>query len=514
MKEQYIMRKFLIIAGLLIAVVLAGVHYRKDIASLIHRRTATHQVNGRKVLYWYDAMNPQHHYSGPGKAPDGMDLVPKYAEEVAAPASSQERKILYWYDPMHPKYKSDKPGIAPDCGMELVPKYAEEAEAKPASKERKVLYWYAPMDPSYHSDHPGKSPMGMDLLPKYADESEEKLAPGTVKISPERQQLIGVRTAKVKRSRLTRTIRTTGTVVPDETKIAHIHVKVNGWIDQVYVDFVGQLIKKGQPVFTVYSPDLVATQQDYLIALKGKKYLTEAPYREVSEGADSLLAATRQRLRLWDVSDQQIQELEKTGKVEKTMTFYSPVTGFVLDRQAYPQSAVDPDKELYRVADLSTIWVDAAVYESDLPYIQKGQKATVELSYYPGKSYTGRVAYVYPTVDPQTRTLNVRLEFPNPNYDLKPQMFADVSLDVDYGTHVVVPAEAVLDSGIRKTVFVAKGDGYFEPRNVTVGPRVHDQYIVLSGLKVGETIVTSGNFLIDSESQLNAATSDMAGPKN
>jgi RND family efflux transporter MFP subunit len=479
MKGQNIMRKFLIIAGILAAVGLAGVHYRKDIVSLIHRHGSLQEANGRKVLYWYD--------------------------------------------PMHPSYKSDKPGIAPDCGMKLVPKYADEASApaagagseKTAKKgERKILYWYAPMDPNYHSDHPGKSPMGMDLLPKYADEAADKLPPGSVKITDQRQQMIGVRTAKVVRAPLTRTIRTTGTVVPDETKIAHIHVKVTGWIDQVFVDFVGQLIKKGQPVFTVYSPDLVATEQDYLIALKGTKYLEQAPYREVSEGAHSLLKATRERLKLWDISDTQIEALEKTGKVGKTMTFYSPVTGFVLDRQAYPQSAVGPDKELYRVADLSDIWVDAAVYESDLPYIHLGQKATVELSYYPGKTYTGKVTYIYPTVDPQTRTLNVRLEFPNPNFELKPQMFANVSLDVNYGTHLQIPAEAVLDSGIRKTVFIAKGDGYFEPRDITVGPRVNDQYIVLSGLKAGETVVTSGNFLIDSESQLNAATQNMAAPKN
>jgi RND family efflux transporter MFP subunit len=478
MKEQRTMRKFLIIAIVLAGAVFVGVRYRQKVVTLLHHGTTANEVNGRKVLYWYDAMNPQHTYNQPGKAPDGMDLVPKYAdEENAANAAANSGQAA-------------------------------------AKGERKILYWYAPMNPNYHSDHPGKSPMGMDLLPKYADETTAgKLPPGTVKISSEQQQLIGVRTAKVVRAPLTRTIRTTGHLVPDETKISHIHVKVQGWIDQVYVDFVGQLVKKGQPLFTVYSPDLVATEQEYLIALKGKQYLDKAPYREVSQGADALLEATRERLKLWDVSDQQIDRLAKSGKIDKTMTFYSPVSGFVLERQAFPQAAVGPDKELYLVADLSDIWVDADIYEYEIPYVHVGQQATMQLSYEPGKTYAGHVTYIYPTVDPQTRTEKVRIEFANPNFDLKPQMFADVSIEVSYGTHMLVPAEAVLDSGSRKTVFVARGNGYFEPRQIEVGPRVDEKYIVLRGLKPGETIVSSGNFLIDSESQLNAATGDMSSPK-
>ncbi len=453
--------------------VFVGLRHGKDVAALFHMGTTSGEVNGRKVLYWYAPMNPNYHSDRPGKSPMGMDLLPKYADE-------------------NPPASADESG----------------------SQERKVLYWYAPMNPSYHSDHPGKSPMGMDLLPKYADDAAEKMPSGTIKISPERQQLIGVRTTTVERAPLTRTIRTTGHLVPDETKLAHIHVKVNGWIDKVYVDFVGALVKKGQPLFTVYSPDLVSTEQDYLVALKGKKYLDPAPYREVTEGADSLLKAARERLKLWDISDEQIKKLEQTGKFEKTMTFYSPVSGFVLERQAFPEAAVGPDKELYLLADLSTIWVDADVYEYELPYVRLGQKATMHLSYYPGKTYTGHVTYIYPTVDPQTRTAKVRLDFSNPEFELKPQMFADVELNVSYGTNVLIPAEAVLDSGSRQTVFVAKGNGYFEPRDIKVGPRVDDKFIVLSGLKPSETIVTSGNFLIDSESRLNAATGDMSSPKN
>jgi Cu(I)/Ag(I) efflux system membrane fusion protein len=454
------------------AIALAGFTFRGRIRAVFAMTAASTDASGRKILYWYDAMNPRNHYDHAGKAPDGMDLVPKYAEDTSASGSQS------------------------------------------GSHEKKVLYWYAPMNPQYHSDHPGKSPMGMDLVPKYADDESAQMAAGTVKISSQTQQMIGVRTAAVERAPLTRTIRTTGHLVADETKLAHVHVKVKGWIENVYVDFVGQLVKKGQPLFTVYSPDLVATEQEYLIALRGENYLGKAPYREISEGAQSLLSATRDRLRLWDISDAQIEQLEKTGKIERTLTFYSPVTGFVLDRQAYPQTAVGPDKELYKVADLSDIWVNADVYEYEIPYVHLGQKATMQLSYDPGKTYTGRVTYIYPTVDPQTRTVKVRLEFANPNFDLKPQMFADVELKVDYGTNVLVPAEAVLDSGSRQTVFVAKGDGYFEPRDIKVGPRVGDKYVVLSGLQPGETIVISGNFLIDSESRLSAATGDMSSQKN
>lgn len=377
------------------------------------------------------------------------------------------RKILYWYDPMHPAYKSDKPGVAPDCGMELVPKYADEG----ATKAQAVA--------------------------------------GEVVISPEKQQLMGVRTTTVRRETVFRTIRTTGQVTADETRIAHVHSKVSGWIDKVYVDFVGQLVRKGQPLFTLYSPDLVATQEEYLIARRGESNLSSSPFAEVRQGANSLLRATRDRLKLWDVSDAQIEKLERTGEVSRTMTFYSPVTGFVMDRKAFPQTSVNPDLELYTVANLSAVWVMADVYEYELPYLRVGQRAELELSYYPGRTWSGRIRYIYPTLDPQTRTAKVRIDLPNRGFELKPQMFADVRLQVNYGQQVVVPQEAVLDSGERQTVFVADGGGHFEPRLIKAGPQVDGEVIVLSGLRPGETVVSSGNFLIDSESQLKNTMSGM-----
>ena len=440
----------------------------------------------RKPIFWYDAMNPQHHYNQPGKAPDGMDLVPQYAEQTASPAKQDatagaqdmanmpgmstktgDRKVLYWYDPMHPAYKSDKPGTAPDCGMTLVPKYAE-------------------------------------------DQSMAKMPVGTVTIPPEKQVLAGVRTAVVERKSLVRDIRTTAQIVADETRIAHVHVKVAGYIDQVYVDFVGQLVKKGQPLFTLYSPDLVSTQEEYLIAKRGNATLANAPFQEISQGSQSLLQSARQRLKLWDISDDQIKELDETGKVSKDLTFYSPITGFVTDRKVFPQTSVTPDTELYTVSDLSTVWADADIYEYEVPFVRLGQRVTLTLSYYPGKTYSGNISYIYPTVDPQTRTVKARIQIPNPGFVLKPQMFADAQLHVDYGTKILVPQEAVLNSGTEQHVFVVHDGGIFEPRTVTIGPVVDGSAVILSGLKAGETIVVSGNFLIDSESGLKNAMSGMS----
>ena len=386
---------------------------------------------------------------------------------------------------------------------------------KPTStpSERKVLYYYDAMNPTFRSAKPGTATDGMPLVPEYADEEEATagMPVGTVKLSQGKQQLIGVQTAVVRREPLFRTIRAVGQLTADETRLAHVHLKVNGWIEQVYVDYVGKLVKKGDPLFTLYSPDLVATEQEYLIARRGKRYLGDSSFPEASQGADSLLSSARERLRLWDISDQQIKELDETGKITRTLTFYSPVTGFVMDRKAFPQTAITPDMDLYVITDLSAIWANAQVYEYEVPYVHINQTAQMELSYYPGKNYKGRVTYIYPTVDPQTRTVKVRLEFPNPNFELKPDMYSEVNLKIDYGTQVVVPQSAVLDSGERQTVFVALPDGYFEPREIKTGVKLEDKIAVLSGLRPGETIVTSGNFLIDSESRL---TSAMGGMKH
>lgn len=469
--------KVLRVSAIVAAIALTVGVFRSRVSAIFQHQPAASQTTSsrseRKALYWYDAMSPQHHYEKPGKAPDGMDLVPQYAEDNASESASatsasepgDERKILFWYDPMHPAYKADKPGIAPDCGMQLVPKYADDETAR--------------------------------------------MSVGTIKIAPDKQQLIGVRTATVARQSLVRSVRTTGQLTGDETKLAHVHVKVTGYIDKVYVDYVGQLVNKGQPLFTLYSPDLVATEEEYLIAKRGAKDLGKSQFPEVSQGSESLLRSTRERLKLWDISDEQIKRLDETGEVTKTLTFYSPVSGFVTDRKAFPQTAITPDMDLYLITDLSTIWVNADVYEYEVPFVKVGQTADMQLSYYAGKTYAGKITYIYPTVDPVSRTVKVRIEFPNPNFDLKPQMFANVQLKINYGKQIEVPQEAIMDSGDKQYVFVVHNGGVFEPRVIQMGAKLEGNVVILSGLNAGESIVTSGNFLIDSESRLKSAMAGM-----
>ena len=435
------------------------------------------------------------------------------SDRALASTTKQQERVPEDMSNMPGMGKTQKPASSIGSMANMPGMDTSQAQSAPQAPrgEHKILYYYDAMNPTFQSPKPGTATDGMPLVPKYADEDAgtDNMPVGTVKISDRKQQLIGVETGTVERQRLTRTIRAVGQLTADETKLAHVHLKVNGWIEQIYVDYIGQLVKKGQPLFTIYSPDLVATEQEYLIARRGKQYLGNSPFPDAAQGSESLLQSARERLRLWDISDDQIKKLDETGEVTRTLTFYSPVTGFVLDRKAFPQTSVTPDMELYTVADLSTIWGTAEIYEYEVPYVRVGQRAQMELSYFPGKAYNGRVTYIYPTVDPQTRTVKVRLEFPNPNFELKPQMFSDVMLKIDYGDQIVVPQDAVLDSGERQTVFVALPNGYFEPREIKLGAKLEDKVIVLSGLKVGETIVTSGNFLIDSESRLKSAMGGM-----
>ena len=386
--------------------------------------------------------------------------------------------------------------------------FAQRA-AQQATAKSYVLYWYDAMNPQNHYDKPGKAPDGMDLVPmpaaSLAQSSGDKLQPGAIVVPAEKQTLAGVRTALVERKALAREIHTTAEIVADESRISHVHVKVSGFIDRVYVNSIAQLVRKGQPLFTFYSPDLVATEEEYLIAKRGDRTLASAPFKEIAQGAQSLLESARQRLRYWDISDEQIRQLDQSGKAIRTLTIYSPVSGFVTDRKAYPQASITPDTELYTISDLSSVWALADIYENEVPYVRVGQRVTFTLSYYPGKTYSGKISFIYPTVDPQTRTVKVRVQLANPGYILKPQMFADAQVHVDYGTQIAVPREAVVDSGAEQQVFVAQAGGVFVPRKVTLGATVDDQVVVLSGLKAGETVVTSGNFLIDSESRLKGA---------
>ena len=388
------------------------------------------------------------------------------------------RRILYYVDPMHPTHKSDKPGAAPD-GMKLEPVYADDAArgSLPASQATPV-----PAMPA-----------------------------GTIQLTPDKQQLIGVKYGNVESGGGSRTIRAAGKVAIDETRIEHIHTRVEGWIDKVFVNFTGKLVQKGDPLLTIYSPDLLASQRELLLAAKAKTLMQNSAFPPGLEQSESLLLASRRRLELWDLSEAQIDQVLKTGQPIKDVTLYSPATGYVADRKAFPQQKVTPDTDLYTIVDLSHVWIMADVFEYEAPNIHMGQTAHVSVQALPGKTFNARIDYIQPEVDPMTRTLKVRLDMNNPGVLLKPDMYADIEFRVNVPAKLTVSAEAVLDAGERKTVFVDRGNGYFEPRQVKTGERVGERIQILSGLSAGERVVTSGNFLIDSESQLKAAASGMGG---
>lgn len=420
------------------------------------------------------------------------------------------RRILYYVDPMHPAYKSDKPGIAPDCGMKLEPVYADESPAAPAA-ERKILHYRDPKDHRYTSGKPGLNPeTGHELEAVY--EEAPAMKPGTVQVSPEKQQLIGVRYGQAEYTAGAESIRAAGKVAVDETRISHVHSRTDGWIEKVYVNFTGELVKKGQPLLTIYSPELLATQQEFLLALQAKDILKHSTVRGVAADQDALVAAARRRLELWGLTEAQIDEIQRTQKPVTNVTLYSPVSGYVTTRNAFPNQKIMPDTDLYTLVDLSRVWVLASVFEYEAPLVRLGQQAVVNLPYQPGKSYRARVSYIQPQVDPATRTIQVRLELDNPALALKPDMFVDVELEAPQRKRLTVPAEAVLDAGIQKTVFVDLGRGFFEPRTVEIGERLGDRIEILKGLRAGERIVTSGNFLISSESQLRGAVGQAVPP--
>ena len=338
-----------------------------------------------------------------------------------------------------------------------------------------------------------------------------ELTPGTVNLSPDRQQLIGVKIGTVEPRRMEKLIRTTGRVDYDEKRLVTISPKIGGWVEDLYVDFTGAYVKKGQPLLTIYSPELVSTQEEYLVALKAKEGFMKSPFPEVASSGNTLAESARRRLKLWDISDDQIKALEQSGQPQKTLTLHSPYEGFLLERMVYRGMNVMPGAALFKLADLSVVWIYADIYEYELPLIRLGQVASVKLAYLPSETFTGKVIYIYPSLDPKSRTAKVRLEFANPKGRLKPEMYADVNLKIDLGEKLAVPEGAIIDTGIRQVAFIDKGSGYFEPREVKLGVKVDNYYEVIEGLKPGERVVTSANFLIDSESSFKEAVGGMAG---
>ena len=334
-----------------------------------------------------------------------------------------------------------------------------------------------------------------------------------VQLSPERLQSIGVKTGRVENRVVEDEIRVTGNVAVDETRLSNVQLRYSGYIQKVFADATYQYLRKGQPLFTIYSPDLVATEREYLVAKQNQQRVAQSTVLGVTEGAASLLEAATERLKQWGVSQREIARLESTGEVQKELEVDSPVSGYITERNALPNLTVQPDTRLYSVADLSTVWILAEVFQNDLGKIKVGDRASLTVDSYPGRVFEGRVNFIYPQVDMITRTARARLVFVNPGLKLTPGMFVNVVLKVPMGKQLVIPASGVLQSGTRQIVFVSRGNGYIEPREVQLGARAGDDFVMLKGVKAGEEIVTSANFLIDSESQLQAALGTFVPPQ-
>src|SRR6266481_6070967 len=336
------------------------------------------------------------------------------------------------------------------------------------------------------------------------------LAP--IQLSVERLQSIGVKLGVVERKPVDDEIRATGTVAIDEARLSYVQTRISGHIEKVFADATYQYVKKGQPLFTIHSPELVTAEREYLLAKQNAKNLSQSTIPGVASGVSSLLESSRERLAQWDIPQREIARLETTGQVEETLEINSPVSGYITERNALPNLMVQPDTRLYTVADLSTIWVLAQVFQNDLGRVKVGAPAYLTVDSYPGREFRGKVDFIYPDIDMTTRTARARLVFSNPHLTLSPGMFVNVRLEVNLGKQLAIPVSGVLQSGSRQIVFVDRASGYLEPREVQLGPQANDEYIVLKGLKAGERIVTSANFLIDSESQLQAAIGSYASP--
>ena len=392
-------------------------------------------------------------------------------------------------------------------------------EAKPSekssAKEPEILFYRNAMNPSVTSPTPKKDSMGMDYVPVYKEGtrgSNDKA--GTVTIDPTVVQNIGVRTALVVEKPLSKIIRAVGRVAFDETRMAHLHPKIEGWVEKIWVDKTGQKVKKGDKLFSVYSPKLVSAQQEYLLALSSLKILQDSPFDEIRQGAVELVKSSKERLRLLDVPAHQIRELERSRKIQKNLHVHSTVDGTVIRIGLRKGQYLTPQTELYMIVDLGTAWVYADVYEYELPWIKQTDKVEMTLASIPGKVFHGSLEYIYPYAEANTRTTKIRLIFDNKKGQLRPDMFANLKIHAGTKKHaIVIPVEAVVRSGDKTQVFVVKRAGKYEPRLVTLGNESGGEVSILSGLKVGERVVTSAQFLIDSESKLREATQKMMNIK-
>ncbi|MEQ1620640.1 MAG: efflux RND transporter periplasmic adaptor subunit [Methylococcales bacterium] len=427
----------------------------------------------------------------------------------SAVQSTAGRQPLFYRSSMNPSATSPVP-VKDAMGMDYVPVYADDN----SPKQPKILFYRNPMNPLVTSPVPAKDNMGMDYLPVYADDEEKTDAPaGAVKIDPVTVQNIGVRTAIAKKTLLSHVVRAVGRVAYDEERIVRLHPKTEGWIETLRVDKTGQWVRKNEELLSIYSPQLVASQQEYVLALNNLKVLEKSPIEDIRRGAEDLVKSSRERLKLLDVPEHQLHDLTTSQVIKKGLHIHTPADGIVINIGAREGQYVTPETELYMIADLSNVWVYADIYEYELPWVKEGDPVDMQLAGVPGRTFKGHLAFIYPYAEAKTRTIKVRLVFDNADLLLKPDMFAEVTILADKQLNTVaIPVEAVIRSGAQTQVLVVRAPGKFEPRQVTTGLSSNDEIAIIDGLTAGEEVVTSAQFLIDSESKLNEATAKMTEP--
>ncbi len=476
-------------------------HHERRVASDVGARKGP-----RKILFYRNPMDPTITSPVPSKDEMGMDYVPVYADEASSPAPKAKRKILFYRNPMDPTITSPVPS-KDEMGMDYVPVYADEASSPAPKAKHTILFYRNPMDPTITSPVPSKDEMGMDYVPVYADEANAAAAQGaTVTIDPAVVQDMNLRTEIASRRDITRQIRTVGYLDYDQEKMVSVTTKYSGFLEKVYVNYIGQPVEKGQPLFEIYSPELIQTEQEILSGLEYIHRLQNAP-EDAQRRARDLLAAARARLAYWDITPGQVARLEKTGEVFRQLTVVAPASGVVMKRLLGLEGmAVKPGVELLHIANISTLWLSVEIFEDQLPWVNLGTPATATFPFLPGETFRGRVRYIEPGLNEKTRSLRVTLELPNPGLRLRAGMYATVLFEpVVVRRALSVPTQSVLRTGERNVVVVALGGGQFTSRDVVLGPEGDGYVQVLKGLDVGDRVVTSAQFLIDSESNLHAA---------